>query len=445
MGKKSDLYESEQVNKRHRHKSKKLEKREKKRKNKKKNKKVKGEKRNLIKYIKKSFKEHKKEIDTIKLFEHCFDLQEIEKQVQKILSFNKEAATEIPELFRIMEEEKKEINLAGLEDKDVQKYLLKLMKNLKMYPSPKNPFAFRINLLFKQLDPKIKFTSNSDDIIPQCLSSFYLLVKAIFEYVNYKQITQQEVKADNSDDSQSDSDSELQELSNQSDDSNEEDVQKNKAKKNEREKLEMDYEYELMEEKLGKNSELINKAFNKIMQEDQKKINTNDQEEEELVGPPIPNFLQNTMLLIGNGDTSNNYTNYEQKSQKKDAFSNLIERTSFNKKTLPTTAPKPKLEPVNKESYDRLIAYERERMQLLSEEMEEYESSHRRTTLMEEHQNKRKLDKEKAGNRNDITRDFDRERDMNIGRIDSKRALSIMQDQKGLKGRFEAKEKYIGY
>jgi hypothetical protein len=34
---------------------------------------------------------------------------------------------------------------------------------------------------------------------------------------------------------------------------------------------------------------------------------------------------------------------------------------------------------------------------------------------------------------------------MNIGRIDSKRALSIMQDQKGLKGRFEAKEKYIGY
>jgi hypothetical protein len=113
------------------------------------------------------------------------------------------------------------------------------------------------------------------------------------------------------------------------------------------------------------------------------------------------------MLLIGNGDTSNNYNNIEQKSQKKDAFSNLIERTSFNKKTLPTTAPKTKLEPVNKESYDRLIAYERERMQLLSEEMEEYESCHRRTTLMEEHQNKRKLDKEKIGNRNDITRDYE--------------------------------------
>jgi hypothetical protein len=427
MGKKSDIYESDQVNKRHRHKSKKLEKREKKRKDKKKNKKVKGEKRNLIKYIKKSFKENKKEIDTIKLFEHCFDLNEIEKQIQKILTFNKEAVSEIPELFRIMEEEKKEVNLAGLEDKDVQKYILKLMKNLKIYSSPKNPFAFKISLLYKQLDPKMKFTSNSDDIIPQCLSSYYLLVKAIFEYVNYKQSEQE----DDSDSSESESDS-SQAASNKVKDSH---------SLKEREKLEMDYEYELMEEKLGKNSELINKAFNKIMQEDQKKIVVGKKIEEEeeplLVGPPIPDFLKSTMQLIGNTQV-----------QKPDSFSNLIDSmTSSNKKTLPTIAPKAKLEPVNKESYDRLIAYERERMQLLSEEMEEYETTHRRSSLMEEHQIKRKLEKNKQGNnnKNDIIRDFDREKDMNIGRIDSKRALSIMQDQKGLKGRFEAKEKYIGY
>ena len=99
MGKKtsSNIYEAEQSNKKHRQKSKKLEKREKHKKNKKKDKKVKGERRKIEKYIKKGFKESKQNIDLQKLFEHCMDLDEILKQIRRILELNSNAVSELTE------------------------------------------------------------------------------------------------------------------------------------------------------------------------------------------------------------------------------------------------------------------------------------------------------------------------------------------------------------
>jgi hypothetical protein len=215
----------------------------------------------------------------------------------------------------------------------------------------------------------------------------------------------------------------------------------------------MDYEYELIEQKLGKNAELINKAFNKILREDSKKYAQKkpEEEEEELIGPPVPNFLASTMSLLNTEEDQDE--NISKDKNSKDSFSNLINKTSFSKNNsrkgaerLPSAAPKSTVEPCNKESYDRLMAYERERMMHMADALEDYESKYRRTSLMEEYQMQKAKDKNKMATYNDeISRTFDRERDMNVGRVDSKRAMAIMRDQKGLQGRFEAKEKYVGY
>lgn len=461
--KKGDIYEQEQNNRKFRKKSKKLEKREKQRKNKKKTKKERNEKRKLIKYIKKVFKENKQEIDTVRLFEHCFDLEEIEKQVIKMLTLNREAVTEIPDLFKQMEGGRKEVNLAGLEDKNVQKYLLKLMKNLKISQNPRNPFSYKITTLFQQPDPKKKITSDSDDIIPECLSSYYYLVKALFEYENYVMSLKEETEknklekaensgSDDSDEEQSNSEDEEHE---KSEISQENDNTGKNIKDLDREKLEMDYEYELIEQKLGKNAELINKAFNKILQEDSKKNQKQvlDDNEEEFVGPPVPKFLANTLSLLNmeEEDQEESLNNTCNKSGKKDAFSSFVNKNTFQSSRkgptkLPSTAPKTTVEPINKESYDRLIEYERERMDHMADALQDYESKYRRTSLMEEYQQHKAKEKNKMAAYNDaITREFDRDKDLNVGRVDSKRAMAIMRDQKGLQGRFEAKEKYIGY
>lgn len=449
MGKKksSNIYETEQSNKKHRGKSKKLEKREKHKKNKKKDKKVRGERRKIEKYIKKGFKENKLNIDIQKLFEHCMDLDEILKQIRRILELNSDAVNELPDLIKMMEENKKEVNISGIEDKTSQKYILKLFKNLKFTQSTKNPFCFRITNLQRNRDLKMKYTTDIDDIISDSLSSYYLLVKLLFDYVNYiinnpeneediqggnKMGKEKEYDEDEESSISVDDEEENSEID------NEKPIDKKKLKEFDKEKLEMDYEYDLLEEKLGKNAELINRAFNKIMQEDTKIFKNHDEKEEEFVGPPVPKFLEATMNLIKSNDEEN----------ENDAFNKILKTNTYSKdqSKLPVTSQKSKIEPINKESYNRLINYERERMKHMSEEIEDYDSKYRSTSLLEEYQQMKKEKKDQLSTSvQDQRKVFNRDRDMNIGRIDSKRALTIMRENKGLQGRFEAKEKYIGY
>jgi len=446
MGKKqsSNIYETDQSNKKHRKKSKKLEKREQHKKDKKKNKKEKHKKRKIEKYIKKGFKENKKHLDYTKLFGDCLDLDEILKQIKKILELNPSAVSEVPELFRIMEENKKEINIGGIEDKASLKHILKLFKNLKITQSTKNAFSFRITNLDKKRDPRVKYTTEINDVISESLDSYYLLVKMLFEFVNYMVNNPKE-----DEDGLSNDDENLNEgISEEDSDNSSEDesfigqeyVDKKKLKELDRQKMEMDYENDLLEEKLGKNSELINKAFNKIMQEDTTNFNNkSNEEEEELVGPPVPKFLEATMSLINTGEDD------------RDVYHKIISTNTYSsskdKKSLPCTSQKGKIEPYNKESYDRLINYERERMKNMREELEDYEAKYRGTSLLEEYQQIKKEKKNLEGSSSNPQqrKGFDKEKDMNVGRIDSKRALSIMRDSKGLQGRFEVKEKYIGY
>jgi hypothetical protein len=391
MGKKtkSNIYEIEQNNKKHRKKSKKLEKREKHKKNKKAFKKEKHQKRKLEKYIINVFKENKKEIDLARL---PLDFEEISKQVKKLLTLNVSSQEEIPELFRIMEEENKEVDISNLEDKQAQKYILKLMKNLKIHQSSKNPFAFKIRKIAK--DPKLKYTTNVEDIISDTLSSYYYLIKSIFEYYNYT-------------------------LNNENSEQEESINDELKEKNDNLEKIEIDYEYEEMDNKFGNNSEFINKAFHKIMQNEE--VNNDIEDEEELIGPPVPKFLESTMSLIKNDSLDEILKNSYSKPSKN------IKNTSSN------------VEPVNKDSYDKLIAFERERMKIMQDKIEEYDSKYRSVSLLEQHQMK----KGKKNENEDMLRPFDRERDLNV--VNNKTAIKLMTENKGLKGRFEVKEKYVGY
>jgi hypothetical protein len=80
--------------------------------------------------------------------------------------------------------------------------------------------------------------------------------------------------------------------------------------------------------------------------------------------------------------------------------------------------------------------------------MHDYEEKVRGTSLLELHQekiSKEKSNKNKLGHNNLLMQPFDRKKVMNVGTIDSKRALGIMQDKSGLKGRFGNKEKYLGF
>jgi len=80
--------------------------------------------------------------------------------------------------------------------------------------------------------------------------------------------------------------------------------------------------------------------------------------------------------------------------------------------------------------------------------MYDYEEKVRGTSLLELHQEKiakEKSNKNKSGHNNLLMQPFDKKKVMNVGTVDSKRALSIMQDKSGLKGRFGNKEKYMGF
>lgn len=283
-----NIYETDQANKKHRKKNKKLQKREKHKKDKKKNKKTKHEKRKLDKYIIMSFKENQKDLDLARL---PMDLDEVVKHVDKLIKLNKASVTEVPELFRVMDEEKKEINLSGLEDLSAQKYICKLFKNFKFSQNPKNPFKFKIREF--TFDPKARSTTEVDYVIRQCISSFYLFIKSVFEFQNFKLSTAEEaaeknknkksenenddsiMDQDDDDDYQSDDASESdysgdsESSGNLENNVNEKTKDKSKKKELDQMKFEIDYENQLIEEKFGGNAELVNKAFHKIMNDDQ--------------------------------------------------------------------------------------------------------------------------------------------------------------------------------
>ena len=312
MGKKlkqqgnSDIYQSDQVNKKHRTKSDKLQKRIEKKRNKKKVKEIHHAKRTLFKFIISNFHQRKQNIDLTRL---PLDFKEIQKTVKSILSQkDMDSVNRLLTMFDTMEKTVKEIDISTFKNKTIIKDVAKFMRVLHVQQNPKNPMKYSLYHMFRKRDPKVRYTTNIDEIIPECLSSYYLLVKSLFDYY---------IKEQNKEEGIVEKDEEK----------NKENVEEEIEEKDEKEKI--DEEYRLIEENVGQNAELINKAFSRIINDknnkgkinkdkDNKKIEEDELEtdlnkikennfdegikdDDEIKNKVKPNdFLKMTMALLNN-------------------------------------------------------------------------------------------------------------------------------------------------
>ena len=270
MGKKNkggndDLYQNEQINKKHRVKSEKLQKRIEKKRNKKKVKEIHHAKRTLFKFIIANFHQRKKNIDLNRL---PLDFKEIQKTIRTILlQKDMDSVNRILSLFDTMEKTVKEVDISTFKNKSIIKDVSKLMRVLHVQQNPKNPMKYSLYHMFRKRDPKVRYTTNVDEMIPECLSSYYLLVKCLFDYY-IKEQKKEEGIIEGDDKDKKDEDKKDEENQDEMD-----------------EKDKIDEEYQLIEEKVGQNAELINKAFNRIInnkinnkKEEKNKIKDNEDE-----------------------------------------------------------------------------------------------------------------------------------------------------------------------
>lgn len=308
MGKKikkndNDLYQIDQVNKKHRGKSEKIAKRIEKKRNKKKIKVQRFEKRTLSKYLIKRFHEHKKKIDINRL---PFDFDEIELTIKKIISHkDKESIERLLRMFNQMEKNPKEVSVSTFENKSIIKDVCKLMRVLRVRQNPKNEMKYSLYHMFQKRNIKARYTTSIEEIIPECLDSYFLLVKSLFEYYS---------KEEKEKDAQIEEDKEK--IVEEKEDKKEDDSF-------DKERFILDTEYEAIENQVGRNAELINKAFNKlindnglkkkkekeeeqILLEKHSNTNLNDLDENkpenihknQIKGPSASDFLKMTMGLL---------------------------------------------------------------------------------------------------------------------------------------------------
>ena len=237
--------QNEQINKKHRVKSQKLQKRIEKKRNKKKVKEIHHAKRTLFKYIIANFHQRKKNIDLNRL---PLDFKEIQKTVKSILQQkDMDSVNRLLQLFDTMEKTVKEIDISTFKNKSIIKDVSKFMRVLHVQQNPKNPMKYSLYHMFRKRDPKVRYTNNVDEMIPECLSSYYLLVKCLFDYYIKEQKKEEGIIEDDEKEK------------------NEEDKDNEEKEEEKDEKDKIDEEYQLIEEKVGQNAELINKAFTRIL------------------------------------------------------------------------------------------------------------------------------------------------------------------------------------
>ena len=286
-GNNGDIYQQEQINKKHRMKSEKLQKRIEKKRNKKKVKEIHHAKRTLFKYIISIFHQRKQNIDLTRL---PLDFKEIQKTVRSILSQkDMDSVNRLLSMFDTMEKTVKEIDISNFKNKTIIKDVAKFMRVMHVQQNPKNPMKYSLYHMFRKKDPKVRYTTNVDEIIPECLSSYYLLVKCLFDYY-IKEINKEEG------------------IIEKDEEKKEENINKEKEK-DEKEKI--DEEYRLIEENVGQNAELINKAFSRILNDNKKKDKINkdkNKSEENELETDLNNIKENKFneqIKIDNEEVNN--------------------------------------------------------------------------------------------------------------------------------------------
>ena len=264
MGKKqktgnNDIYQQDQVNKKHRVKSEKLQKRIEKKRNKKKVKEIHHAKRTLFKFIISNFHQRKQKIDLTRL---PLDFIEIQKTVRAILSQkDMDSVNRLLTMFDTMEKTVKEIDITTFKNKTIIKDVAKFMRVMHVQQNPKNPMKYSLYHMFRKRDPKVRYTTNVDEIIPECLSSYYLLVKCLFDYYIKEQKKEEGIIEQDEDKDKND----------ENENNNEENEEDEKEK--------IDEEYRQIEENVGQNAELINKAFSRILNDNNKNKNKDKQQD----------------------------------------------------------------------------------------------------------------------------------------------------------------------
>ena len=286
-GNNGDIYQQEQINKKHRMKSEKLQKRIEKKRNKKKVKEIHHAKRTLFKYIISIFHQRKQNIDLTRL---PLDFKEIQKTVRSILSQkDMDSVNRLLSMFDTMEKTVKEIDISNFKNKTIIKDVAKFMRVMHVQQNPKNPMKYSLYHMFRKRDPKVRYTTNVDEIIPECLSSYYLLVKCLFDYY-IKEINKEKG------------------IIEKDEEKKEENINKEKEK-DEKEKI--DEEYRLIEENVGQNAELINKAFSRILNDNKKKDKINkdkNKSEENELETDLNNIKENKFneqIKIDNEEVNN--------------------------------------------------------------------------------------------------------------------------------------------
>ena len=250
----NDIYQLDQVNKKHRTKSDKLKKRIEKKRNKKKVKEIHHAKRTLFKYIISNFHQRKQNIDLTRL---PLDFKEIQKTVKSILNQkDMDSVNRLLMMFDTMEKTVKEIDISTFKNKSIIKDISKFMRVMHVQQNPKNPMKYSLYHMFRKRDPKVRYTTNIDEIIPECLSSYYLLVKSLFDFY-IKELNKEEG------------------INNDEKDEDKSDIKDNEEKEEKDEKEKIDEEYRLIEENVGQNAELINKAFSRIINDKNNKAKNN--------------------------------------------------------------------------------------------------------------------------------------------------------------------------
>ena len=264
MGKKqkagnNDIYQQDQVNKKHRVKSEKLQKRIEKKRNKKKVKEIHHAKRTLFKFIISNFHQRKQKIDLTRL---PLDFKEIQKTVRAILSQkDMDSVNRLLTMFDTMEKTVKEIDITTFKNKTIIKDVAKFMRVMHVQQNPKNPMKYSLYHMFRKRDPKVRYTTNVDEMIPECLSSYYLLVKCLFDYYIKEQKKEEGIIEQDEDKDKNDEN------------------EKNNEENEEDEKEKIDEEYRQIEENVGQNAELINKAFSRILNDNNKNKNKDKQQD----------------------------------------------------------------------------------------------------------------------------------------------------------------------
>ena len=312
MGKKNkandDIYQNEQINKKHRVKSEKLQKRINKKRNKKKVKEIHHAKRTLFKYILQNFHQRKKLIDLNRL---PLDFKEIQIAVKNILKHkDMDSVNRLLSLFDTMEKTVKEIDLNSFHNKSIVKDVVKFMRVLRVQQNPKNPMKYSLYHMFKKRDPKVRYTSNIDEMIPECLNSYYLLVKCLFDFY-YKEMQKEDGIIQNED---------KKENKNKMENDDNKNIEKN-------EKDLLDEEYQEIEENVGLNAELINKAFSRIVNNNSKK---NKEKKEEKGKIKIEDKNNNELET----DLNNIESNKEENIGKDSCKDNKIKASDFLKLTM---------------------------------------------------------------------------------------------------------------